>query len=370
MLVISIEKTFTHNSKTYLGSHRYLASEYDERELRGVHSDCLGINYDANIYYRLYTGQDLTDKSILITRSKGLGDLLMIEPVVRGFKLAYPKCKISVASDSIEVLKNHPDIVNHLSMPCDFKYVQESDYHLHYQGLLEGNSEESKTMPAVDLFLKASHAGVEDKVPKIFISTEEEAWIKQQSNILNLSGSYVIAMQIESSNPTRNLPVGKYKVLIDKLAAEKDIKLILVGNSEQQKKFGIFYKNAHKNVILATNYTPRQIILLTTLCDMVFGPDSFLIQVGGALSKKIVGVYNAFPSRIRMSYFKNAIGLDAKTVCSPCFNYRDCIHGVPPPCFQQISADDILVAMSSLKPGGFSFSADLKPNDRTTYAKC
>jgi hypothetical protein len=72
-----------------------------------------------------------------------------------------------------------------------------------------------------------------------------------------------------------------------------------------------------------------------------------MVQTAGALEKPLIGIYGPFPSEVRMKYFKNAIGLDSKVVCAPCYkhDFRTCIKGFPSPCFSLIDAEDILQAV-------------------------
>jgi hypothetical protein len=52
-----------------------------------------------------------------------------------------------------------------------------------------------------------------------------------------------------------------------------------------------------------------------------------------------------------MKYFKNAIGVEPKVVCSPCFkhDFRPCIKGFPSPCYTQVNVEHVLQAVDFLK---------------------
>jgi hypothetical protein len=157
-------------------------------------------------------------------------------------------------------------------------------------------------------------------------------------------------MQMESSAPVRNFPKEKLKVVVDTLAQEPNTKIVLIG-TEPQEILASYYRGNSPNVILATRYTARQAMIMATRYDLIIAPDSFMIQVAGALDKPQIGLYGPFPSSVRMKYFKNAIGLDPSVVCSPCFkhDFRPCIKGNPSPCFSQTTIDDILQAADYLK---------------------
>jgi len=155
---------------------------------------------------------------------------------------------------------------------------------------------------------------------------------------------------METSAPLRNFPKEKLKTVVDILAKEKNVKIALIG-SKQQETIANFYKGKSENVLLATNFNVRQSIILATRYDIMISPDSFMIQVAGALDKPLIGLYGPFPSEVRMKYFKNAIGIEPSVVCSPCFkhDFRACIKGHPSPCFTQIKPEDVLQATDYLK---------------------
>jgi len=90
---------------------------------------------------------------------------------------------------------------------------------------------------------------------------------------------------------------------------------------------------------------------MATRYDLIMSPDTFMVQVAGALEKPLVGLYGPFPSEVRMKYFKNAIGLDPSVVCSPCYkhDFRSCVKGHPSPCFTQVKPEDVLQAIDYLK---------------------
>jgi hypothetical protein len=164
------------------------------------------------------------------------------------------------------------------------------------------------------------------------------------------SEDYVIGIQMETSAPLRNFPKEKMKTIIDILTREENVKIVLVG-ADQQTLLGSYLKGNHQNVFIATKFTVRQSMILAFRYDLIISPDSFMIQVAGALEKPLIGLYGPFPSNVRMKYFKNAIGMDPSVVCSPCYkhDFRACIKGSPSPCFSQVPVEDVLQAIDFQK---------------------
>jgi hypothetical protein len=155
---------------------------------------------------------------------------------------------------------------------------------------------------------------------------------------------------MESSAPLRNPPRGYIKQIVDTISKEPNTKVLLIGAAES-RPLASFYKGTAENVIIATDYTVRQSLTLVNRYDMVVGPDSFLLHAAGALRKPMVGLYGPFPSALRIAYFENAIGLEAKVPCSPCFLHdsEPCIKGFPSPCYSLVDVVDIFQAIDYLK---------------------
>jgi hypothetical protein len=241
-------------------------------------------------------------------------------------------------------------------MPFDAKLLNDVDYHLFFQGIIESSSEQSKRLHATDMFF--SYFGIdsiqlpaEDKVPRLFFKKDEMDWLKLLLDKWGIKDNhYVIGIQMETSSPVRNFPKEKFKPIIDLLVQEENTRIVLVGG-DQQDMIGQFYKGGNPNIIVATKQTPRQAMVMANRFNLIIAPDSFMIQTAGALDKPLIGLYGPFPSEVRMKYFKNAIGLDTSVVCAPCFrhDFRPCIKGHPSPCFTQISVDDVLQAADYLK---------------------
>jgi len=96
--------------------------------------------------------------------------------------------------------------------------------------------------------------------------------------------------------------------------------------------------------------TLRKSIALASTMDLFISPDSAFIHVAGAFNIPQVGLYGPFPSRLRMLYYKNAIGLNAVTACTPCqlHGHFPCDKGDPSPCFSVIDPNLIIQAVDFL----------------------
>jgi ADP-heptose:LPS heptosyltransferase len=356
MRIVEVTKDFAYNNISFKQGHRYVMAEDNEGQYRNVHGDKLGMSYPLETIYRPYNGQDLSNKRLTVWRTGGIGDLTFLLPVLVYLKKKYPSCFLRVATGCRQPLEHAPEINELYDMPFDAELLNDVDWHLMFQGIIESSSEISKKTHAVDMFfsyfkIDSTYLSAEEKRPKLYFNKEEMDWLSQTLPKLGIKeDDYVIGIQMETSSPLRNFPKEKFKTVIDIFAKEKNTKIVLIG-AKQQETLGNFYKGNSSNVIVATGFTVRESIILVTRYDLVIAPDSFIIQIAGALEKPLVGLYGPFASEVRMKYFKNAIGLDPSVVCSPCFkhDFRPCIKGFPSPCFTQLKTEDVLQAADYLK---------------------
>lgn len=356
MRIVEMIKSFENNNMKFQSKHGYVMAEDIESQFRSIYVDSIGMSYPIEAKYRPYTGQDLSGKKIMTWRTGGIGDMFFLQPALRYLKKKYPSCFIRVATGCKQPLENVPEIDELYDMPFDAKLLDDADFHLQYQGIIEGSSEASKRTHAVDMFfsyfsIDSTHFPIEDKRPRLFFKPEELEWLKKTVSQMGIKESdYVVGFQMETSAPLRNYPKERMKKVFETLIQEEDVKIVLIG-IPQHDIMAQFYKAGSDKIILATKYNIRESIILANRYDLIISPDTFMIQTAGALEKPLIGLYGPFPSDVRMRYFKNAIGLEPSVVCSPCYkhDFRPCIKGHPSPCFSLIKPEDILQAIDYLR---------------------
>jgi ADP-heptose:LPS heptosyltransferase len=357
MRIVDIIKTFSAGNQKFEAGHKFVMAEDIEGQYRSLKPDCFGMSYPIEQKYRPYKGEDLAGKRLMTWRTGGIGDVGgFLLPVLRYLKKKYPTCFLRVASACKEPLENVPEINELYNMPFDASLLDDTDYHLQFQGIIESSSEESQKTHAVDMFfsyfsIDSTHIPAEEKKPKLFFSAPENEWLKKTVLSLGITDQdYVVGIQMESSAPLRNFPKEKLKTIVDILAKEDNTRVVMIG-SEQHNLLGQWYKSGNPKIIVATNFNVRQSMVLAQRYNLIVGPDSFMIQVAGALEKPVIGLYGPFPSEVRMKYFKNAIGLDPKVACSPCYkhDFRSCVKGSPSPCFSLVSVQELAQAVNYQK---------------------
>lgn len=353
MRIVEVTKSFERGGLKFEAGHSYVLAEDAESQYRSVLGDAFGMSYPIEKVYRPYKGEDLENKRIMTFRTGGIGDMMFLSPVFRYLKKKYQNCFIRMASGCKGPLENLPEIDELYDMPFDARLLDDVDYHLMFQGIIESSSEKSKVTHAVDMFfsyfsMDSTQYDPADKKPRIVITDEENAWANEVLDKLGIkSEDYLIGLQMETSAPLRNYPKDKMKIVVDVLAKEENVKIFLIG-APPQAPLANFYKGNYENVIPAVNYSVRNSIVLASRYNQIIAPDTFMVQVAGALDKPLIGLYGPFASEVRMKYFKNAIGIEPKVACSPCYkhDFRACIKGYPSPCFSQVKPEDILQAVN------------------------
>jgi len=357
MRIVDVRKAFENNGVKFQAGKSYVMAEDVESQYRSVSPDTLGMSYPIEKLYKPYKGEDLNGKKLLGFRTGGVGDIFFVNPVLKYLKKKYPSSSIRFASACKYALENLPELDGVYDMPFDAKLLQETDYAIMFQGIIEAGSEESKRTHAVDMFfsyfgIDSTHLPAEDKVPRLSFTQGEMDWLAKTTKAMGIRDEdYVVAVQMESSSPLRNYPKEKMKAFVDMLAQEPDVKVVMVGSTDHDLLATQYFQAGNPKIIPATKFSVRQSIILTIRYNLVIAPDSFMIQAAGALDKPLIGLYGPFPSEVRMKYFKNAIGLDPAVVCGPCYkhDFRACVKGFPSPCFTLVSHIDVLLAADLLR---------------------
>jgi ADP-heptose:LPS heptosyltransferase len=300
------------------------------------------------------------NKTLLLFRSGGIGDVLFMLPLIKHLKKNFgAKIKAGTTPAYITLLKNNPYIDKELMMPLKLEEMKNSDYHLTFEGVIEDIDKEAKTIHAVDLFLKEANIDFmkmssEDKIPELGL---DKIHLKKiEKKLSYLKDDIKIGIQLQASSPIRTFPLEKLIGVLKELAS-RGYAIFIFGGKRQQDLGkhiqGILsnFSDVGKIVNLANEYVNlKDSIAFAKFMNLIIAPDSSFVHIAGALRVPIVGLYGCFPSLLRMKYYKNAIGIDANVPCAPSFihGHAPCHRGDPPPCFSVISVKNILDAVDHL----------------------
>lgn len=285
--------------------------------------------------YKKYTGQDLSNKSIAIWRTGGMGDLCFITPYLKKIKELYPTSKIifGCGIQYSDVMSKHPYIDVFHNLPIDTDVLSKCDFHLMFEGLIEANPEAEKKN-AYDLFGEQFCITLEDheKVPNLFIDEENLKHFLDFENKCQVhpekDKTIRIGIHLKTSSIIRDVPVNTLNDIISSLIAiDKNIVIYLLGSREDAvigNRIPIPVAGRIVPFYAATRGFRDGVAAISQM-DLVIGGDSSGMHIAAAFEKPMIGLFGAFLGDLRLRYYKNAISFNSVIKCSPCF-----MHGNSP----------------------------------------
>ena len=277
--------------------------------------------------YHPYNGEDLTNKTLLIWRQGGIGDLLFISPNLRYLKDKYPTCKIHFACGPQyqSMVREWKFIDKVLDLPFMANNLFEADYHVLFEGVIE-RTKEAENENAYRLFTKWLGLNLPDELlyPEQEPNEKEVENCRKALDHWNLKEKGFIIIQMKASSPIRTPRPEFWKRVIDDLTS-KDQNIILVDSPSKSKDIDNFIKTlAFEHKVFNFSKLSEDIsdtIALTSLAKLVIGVDSSLIHIAESLKIRSFGIYGPFPGEIRLSTYKYTDWMNAKSTCSPCFQH-------------------------------------------------
>ena len=300
---------------------------------------------DADKYINLYQGENLNGKKLIGWRSGGSGDISFLTPSFRFLKELYPDCHFTFASGKQYhgLMNNSPYIDKLLAMPIKVDDLEEHDYHIYFQHVIE-RTEKGRTFNANYVF--ADHFGFLDEMrkrsenvvdgqpdfkflkPEIFLSAEIKNFVSYTfRNEFGINkDDLVVGFQLKTSSPVRTWGSNKF-IDLAKYFMDQNFKVIFISSPEDKGfidkiikvHLGLPVKN--DKVFNWANHSKsvEYAAACVSKLSLLIGADSCCIHFAGAFDIPVVGVYGPFPSYQRMMYYKNAVGIDARVKCGPCY---------------------------------------------------
>jgi ADP-heptose:LPS heptosyltransferase len=297
--------------------------------------------------YRPYIGQDANDKTLLVFRTGGIGDLLFIQPNLIYLKEKYPSCfiKFACGPQYQPMVKNWDCVDEVLDLPFSMKHLIESDYHMLFEGVIE-RCKEAELVNAYNLFSKWLGLDLPDNLLLPRQEPKEEL-VDKCFKILDKWGitddSFVL-MQLRASSPIRT-PRHEFWVKIIDEMNDRGHNVVLTDNPRQAENIDEFIKLL-KNPDKTFNFCQHSesidyTIALTKLSKATCATDSALSHIAASMDIKCFGIFGPFPGFIRFKTYPNAAWVDAEKDCSPCYihSHKPCPHATPEgysPCYDEL----------------------------------
>lgn len=350
------KQRFKNGSSKVMSVFMYKSLEYDNYNNKCIEPS----EYKFKDHYRPYTGQDLTNKKLLVWRSGGIGDLLFIQPNLIHLKKKYPTSEIifSCSSGYFPLVDNWKCIDGITTLPIDFNLFSKFDYHLTFEGVIE-RCKQAETTNAYEIFSKWMGLDLPptELVPKLYTKSKNNEIIKNTLNKLNIEFGKYIVIQLRTSSPIRTPSVELWKKVFTYLL-EHNQTLVITDKPEMKNQIDKFI-----NLVIPTKYRDNVInfspysssidlsISLANFSKCVIAPDSSLIHIAAALNKPSLGIYAPFPGEIRMKHYPNSDWIEPQKDNFEICEYggrKCCLHGHKPcpfnqkgtsPCFDNIDID-------------------------------
>lgn len=310
--------------------------------------------------YKPYTGQDLTDKSLLVFRTGGIGDLLFIKPNLDYIKEKYPTCKINFACgpqyQSMVETWSCIDVL--LDLPFSLKHLVECDYHVLFEGVIE-RCKESHVKNSYNLFSEWMGLNLPDEklIPQQNAKPELVNFCMEILKGWNIKRGDFILAQLRASSPIRTPSHKMWISLFNKLI-KKGYNIILTDNPMQKDAIDEFIKlvDDPSKIFNFCQHSESldYSIALTSLAKMTLSTDSSFSHIGTSLGIPVFGLFGPFPGIVRLKTYPKADWVDAERHCAPCF-----IHSQEPckyaskndgysPCYDELNLDEIVEKIREL----------------------
>lgn len=282
--------------------------------------------------YRPYTGQNLDNKTLLVIRTGGIGDLLFIQPNLRHLKEIYPTCQITFAcGPQYQTMVETWDCIDTVvDLPISFPHILRADFHAIFEGVIE-RCILAHTTNAYRLFTEWLGLDLPDEklVP---VQTPKEDKVEECLDILESVGAKpkkFILLQLRASSPIRTPRPEFWKKVVDKLT-DKDHTIFITDAPYMAEQVGDFIKTLNKPLRVHNfahdSETLDYTIALASLARCVVSTDTSLLHVAASMGIPGFGFYGPFPGEVRLTTYKNIHWVNSKESCAPCF-----LHG-PTPC--------------------------------------
>lgn len=267
----------------------------------------------------------------VIRRVGGIGDVLMLTPVLRHLKREFPNCKLTFAIDMhttgnnvyYELVKNAPFVDEII----DARYVDRNKY----DAVMDASSvclryERSGLPPLnrIDLFARA--AGItflKQRLPFFELETQEK---------IPVDGMFYVLLHTASNEDKRCWPVEKYKELIG-LLDDLDIVFLVADFNGKSRDWSSLPK-----VRDISNCGIRSLASWIERANVFVGPDSGPMHLAGALKTKSVVLFGSIPPDARINHYSTHTAITSNAACAPCW-YRKCPYEVK--CMKDIQASAV-----------------------------
>lgn len=251
---------------------------------------------------------------LLVIAPGGWGDLLFLEPVLRGWRVNNPNARLGLT-----VGTEHYRIFDGLGLnfeqvpypvPQDTVYAFDSNVFA-----TEMRIHRNPGIHPTDLYAEALGLELQDKRPRYNISIEESEFAKKE---LPKGDRSRIGLHVRATALCRTYPHGV--PLLEALLSKHKYEVVLFGaygeaQADDSAELGLVNLCNRK-------LTFRQSAAMLSTCDGFIAPDSGLLHVAGALGVPTVALFGPFGWKERTIYYPTVHALQGRAKCAPCHHHK------------------------------------------------
>jgi ADP-heptose:LPS heptosyltransferase len=248
---------------------------------------------------------DYNGKTLTILRAGGIGDILLITPLIEAIQAEWPEVKLEVCCSNRSELGVHA-LCSHLPYPAPHSELLKRDAILN----LTNSVEEDDDLHAVHVF--GAKAGFYD-LPLRLKYQNDKALVGDMLIRYPKIAKLRVGIQMKASSKIRSYP---YMSAVIAGLIEKGVEVVLFDEPEATSVIG------QSELILngsMERWELEESVALLESCDLVIAPDSAFIHFGCALNVATLGLYGSFhySKRATLGNPKNFF-IQAGGDCSPC----------------------------------------------------
>lgn len=311
-----------------------------------------------------YKGQNLDNKTLLISRTGGIGDILFSQPLIKYIKEKWPTCRIifATAPRYQSLFNAFPKglIDNVIPVPYSKDVLDRTDFQIFFEGAIE-RTLQSRHVHAVDLFAKmANLPNIDFRNEKYKISLIPDKILTEQMK-KEVPDNYVV-LQLRATSPVRMMSTPRWCEIIHRMLKVSDVNFAFVDTPERESIYEQVIEEimkTGKNVDRSRFYNLCSLskgllhaVSIINLSRGVVGIDSSLNHIAGALKKPILGLFSPFKAELRLKYYDKVDWVqpnESKCARWPCFSHGNeaaiceyISNGVPPTCMDELDTNEII----------------------------
>jgi heptosyltransferase II len=266
-------------------------------------------------------------KIVVVTKHKYMGDTLIVTPLLRGIKQAYPESHVTLMAGgaAVQLLENCPytdtllaykkddglvALAQKLAKP-DICFLVDRSFRAGMLGVVCGakqrvgfNAEgrgfmlthrvpylwDKREIVAYLDLLQAIAPGTYDPSPILWVKDDEKAAAKAR---LAPEGTRFIGMQPGANDPyVREWKAEHYALVGDRLSEKLGARVVLFGTDAERKAAeAVEAAMHHKPLMLAGKTKLREAMALISCCDLWIGNDGGLLHLAAGVGLPTVGIF-------------------------------------------------------------------------------